>query len=85
MTKKIFINSFLLGAAVLLMCTTIFFTIQYSQTMRETYEALQGEAPGWNVVRFGGYPLGWIKGSGGQLKNHYPKGLRKDGILTEPG
>ena len=44
MTKKIFINSFLLGAAVLLMCTTIFFTIQYSQTMRETYEALQGEA-----------------------------------------
>ena len=44
MTKEIFINSFLLGAAVLLMCTTIFFTIQYSQTMRETYEALQGEA-----------------------------------------
>ena len=46
-------------------------------------EALQGEAPGWNVVRFGGYPLGWIKGSGGQLKNHYPKGLRNSRLLAK--
>ncbi len=46
-------------------------------------ETLPGEAVGWNVVRFDGYPLGWVKGSGGQLKNHYPKGLRSSRILTE--
>ncbi|MBM7866489.1 SAM-dependent methyltransferase [Heliobacterium gestii] len=34
-----------------------------------------GEA-GWTVVTVGGFPLGWAKASGGQLKNHYPKGLR---------
>ncbi|MFR0734763.1 MAG: methyltransferase RsmF C-terminal domain-like protein [Oscillospiraceae bacterium] len=25
----------------------------------------------------GGLSLGWAKGSGGVLKNHYPKGLRR--------
>ena len=44
MTKKIFINTFLLGVAVLLMCVAFFFLLQYSQTRQETYEALQGEA-----------------------------------------
>lgn len=34
-----------------------------------------GEA-GWTVVSVNGFPLGWGKASGGQLKNHYPKGLR---------
>ncbi|ABZ83541.1 nol1/nop2/sun family putative RNA methylase [Heliomicrobium modesticaldum Ice1] len=34
-----------------------------------------GEA-GWTVVTVGGFPLGWAKISGGQCKNHYPKGLR---------
>ena len=31
---------------------------------------------GWNLVTYGGYPLGWTKISGGSAKNHYPKGLR---------
>ncbi|WP_152394349.1 RsmB/NOP family class I SAM-dependent RNA methyltransferase [Paenibacillus guangzhouensis] len=31
---------------------------------------------GWALVTVNGLPLGWGKASGGQLKNHYPKGLR---------
>ena len=32
---------------------------------------------GWTLVCYRGYPLGWGKVSGGTLKNHYPKGLRR--------
>jgi NOL1/NOP2/fmu family ribosome biogenesis protein len=32
---------------------------------------------GWTVVTVDGYALGWGKASAGQLKNHYPKGLRR--------
>lgn len=32
---------------------------------------------GWCAVAVDGYPLGLGKGSGGVLKNHYPKGLRR--------
>jgi len=32
---------------------------------------------GWTLVCYKGYPLGWGKASGGILKNHYPKGLRR--------
>lgn len=42
----------------------------------ETIAARDGAA-GWTLVAVEGYPLGWGKASGGQLKNHYPKGLRK--------
>ena len=60
MAKKIFFNSFLLGAAVLLICTVIFFSLQYSQTMQETYKALQGEASYAAVgLRTGG--IGYLK------------------------
>ncbi|WP_197081247.1 RsmF rRNA methyltransferase first C-terminal domain-containing protein, partial [Gordoniibacillus kamchatkensis] len=41
--------------------------------------AQPGLAAGWTVVTVDGYPLGWGKVSGGQLKNHYPKGLRRMG------
>ncbi|MCZ8512118.1 RsmB/NOP family class I SAM-dependent RNA methyltransferase [Paenibacillus filicis] len=34
-------------------------------------------AGGWTLVAVAGFPIGWGKLSGGQLKNHYPKGLRK--------
>ena len=44
MTKKIFIHSFLLGTLVLILCSAIFFGIQYRETMDETYDALKGEA-----------------------------------------
>ncbi|MDI3256403.1 MAG: hypothetical protein QJR01_01515 [Kyrpidia sp.] len=33
---------------------------------------------GWVWVGVDGFPLGWGKISGGTLKNHYPKGLRRD-------
>lgn len=33
-------------------------------------------ASGWVLVCVEGYSLGWAKGSGQVLKNHYPKGLR---------
>lgn len=44
---------------------------------------LQGETlpcpeKGWTLVQAGGFSLGWGKCSGGQLKNHYPKGLRRN-------
>ena len=32
---------------------------------------------GWVPVCADGHPLGWAKGAGGVLKNHYPKGLRR--------
>ncbi len=32
---------------------------------------------GWGVMMVDGYPLGGYKAVDGQLKNHYPKGLRK--------
>lgn len=40
-------------------------------------ETLGWEGPaGWAVVTWNGWPLGWGRGVGGTLKNHYPKGLR---------
>ena len=32
---------------------------------------------GWCLVTAGGYSIGWGKGDGTVLKNHYPKGLRR--------
>ena len=32
---------------------------------------------GWALVCVDGYPAGWGKVNGAQVKNHYPKGLRK--------
>ncbi len=32
---------------------------------------------GWCLVCAGDYSIGWGKGDGGVLKNHYPKGLRR--------
>ena len=32
---------------------------------------------GWSLVRVGSYSIGWGKGDGRVLKNHYPKGLRR--------
>lgn len=49
---------------------------------RELAAYLHGESlpctrRGWVLVKVGPYSLGWGKGDGTQLKNHYPKGLRK--------
>ncbi len=32
---------------------------------------------GWCLVKAGDYSIGWGKGDGQRLKNHYPKGLRR--------
>lgn len=40
-------------------------------------ETLPGDAEGWVVICADGCSLGWAKGAGGVLKNHYPKGLRR--------
>ena len=40
-------------------------------------EVLPAHQRGWCLVRVGGYSIGWGKADGKQLKNHYPKGLRR--------
>ena len=40
-------------------------------------DVLPCDRKGWCLVKAGPYSLGWGKGDGKQLKNHYPKGLRK--------
>ena len=39
-------------------------------------QTLPAPAAGWTLVTVDGLGLGWGKGAGGVLKNHYPKGLR---------
>ena len=39
-------------------------------------EEIDGEKTGWVLMRYQGLAIGWGKGSGGTIKNHYPKGLR---------
>ena len=56
--------------------------ISFSPESKELAAYLHGEAipcavRGWCLVKVGAYSLGWGKGDGNQLKNHYPKGLRK--------
>ena len=40
-------------------------------------EVVPSERRGWCLVAVDGYSLGWGKGDGKVLKNHYPKGLRR--------
>ena len=40
-------------------------------------EVIPGEKTGWCLVTVDGYSIGWGKGDGRVLKNHYPKGLRR--------
>ncbi len=40
-------------------------------------ETLSGTEQGWALICVDGCSLGWVKGAGGVLKNHYPKGLRR--------
>ena len=40
-------------------------------------ETISAPITGWCVVTVDGYSLGWGKGDGKVLKNHYPKGLRR--------
>ena len=38
---------------------------------------IEAARTGYMAAALDGWPLGWGKGSGGILKNHYPKGIRK--------
>ena len=40
-------------------------------------ETLPADCKGWCLVTVDGYSIGWGKGDGKILKNHYPKGLRR--------
>ena len=44
MTKTVFRNTFLIGVSILILCAVLFFGIQYTQTKKDTYSALQQEA-----------------------------------------
>lgn len=39
-------------------------------------QVISGSNTGWTLITVDGLSLGWAKGSAGQLKNHFPKGLR---------
>ena len=40
-------------------------------------DVIAESAKGWCLVQADGYSIGWGKGDGNQIKNHYPKGLRR--------
>lgn len=44
----------------------------------EEIEVRSGSGKGWFLLCINGIPAGWCKLAGGRLKNHYPKGLRRD-------
>lgn len=57
--------------------STINFDAESAEIARYMHgETLSSDIDGWCAVLVDGYPLGWAKGSGGVLKNHYPKHLR---------
>lgn len=40
-------------------------------------ETLPSDWKGWTLIQVDGYSIGWGKGDGRVMKNHYPKGLRR--------
>ena len=40
-------------------------------------DVVPSKKSGWCLVTVDGYSIGWGKGDGNVLKNHYPKGLRR--------
>ncbi len=40
-------------------------------------DVVPSDRKGWCLIRVGGCAIGWAKGDGNVLKNHYPKGLRR--------
>ena len=41
-------------------------------------QVLGGNCKGWCQITVDGYGIGWGKGDGTTIKNHYPKGLRRN-------
>jgi NOL1/NOP2/fmu family ribosome biogenesis protein len=48
------------------------------EALSEEAGIFKGRPKGWVLVCTGGFSLGWAKYAGGMLKNHYPKGLRRN-------
>ncbi len=73
---------FLPAHALALWLKTAKNVLQLSAESREAAQYLHGETlscdvKGWCLVTVDGYSIGWGKGDGNILKNHYPKGLRR--------
>lgn len=62
--------------------------VKQSMELEEPQRYLKGEAvaadgqAGWTLATVHGCSLGWGKAAGGMLKNHYPKGLRKNYAIS---
>ena len=74
-------NRFEPAHALALWLTDAAQTVDYSADSRQVLDYLHGQVlpgphTGWTLITVDGASLGWAKGSGGQLKNHFPKGLR---------
>lgn len=41
-------------------------------------QVIPGTVRGWCLITVDGYSIGWGKGDGNAIKNHYPKGLRRN-------
>ena len=57
-------------------------TVCFSHNSKEIADYMHGltvpaSVKGWCLVQVDGFSLGWGKGDGNVLKNHYPKGLRR--------
>jgi NOL1/NOP2/fmu family ribosome biogenesis protein len=57
-------------------------TVSFAADSAEIKAYLHGDVlpctkRGWCLVQVDGYSIGWGKGDGNTLKNHYPKGLRR--------
>ena len=57
-------------------------TVSLSADSRELAAYMAGNVVssamrGWTLIQADGYSIGWGKGDGSVLKNHYPKGLRR--------
>ena len=54
------------------------FSVQSNEILKYLHgETLPSKRKGWCLITVDGYSIGWAKGDGSVLKNHYPKGLRK--------
>ena len=49
---------------------------QFEIVKYTTGETISGANEGWILICYQGLCIGWGKGSGGIIKNHFPKGLR---------
>ncbi len=75
-------DRFLPAHALALFCKTAPQTADFAGDSPEIAAYLRGETvpgsqKGWTLVTVDGCSIGWAKGDGSQLKNHYPKGLRR--------